>query len=89
MSSDIAVLFIGMSHLGIGICTFSAASKKAEENEKSSIDKQLETAKLQADYHNLLRFVDSQPVFESESGQKEFEEWKSKQAERDNAPKAD
>ena len=36
-------------------------AKKAAAGEKESFSKQLETAQLQADYHNLSRFVDSLP----------------------------
>ena len=36
-------------------------AKKAASKEKDSIDRQMETAKLQADYHNLRQFVDSLP----------------------------
>jgi hypothetical protein len=36
-------------------------AQKAAAGEKSSISKRLETAKLQADYQNLLRFVDLLP----------------------------
>ena len=36
-------------------------AKKAASNEKDSIGRQMETAKLQANYHNLRQFVDSLP----------------------------
>ncbi|MCL1976287.1 MAG: plasmid recombination protein, partial [Firmicutes bacterium] len=39
----------------------TALAKKAASNEKDSIGRQMETAKLQADYHNLRQFVDSLP----------------------------
>jgi len=39
----------------------AALAKKAAVGEKQSFSKQLETAQLQADYHNLRRFVDSLP----------------------------
>ena len=39
----------------------AALAKKAASNEKDSIGRQMETAKLQANYHNLQRFVDSLP----------------------------
>jgi len=38
-----------------------ALAKKATANEKDSIGRQMETAKLQADYHNLRQFVNSLP----------------------------
>jgi len=39
----------------------AALAKKAAAGEKESFSKQLETAQLQADYHNLQQFVDSLP----------------------------
>jgi len=39
----------------------AALAKKAAAGEKESFSKQLETATLRADYHNLRRFVDSLP----------------------------
>jgi len=39
----------------------AALAKKAAAGEKEIFSKQLETAQLQADYHNLQRFVDSLP----------------------------
>lgn len=39
----------------------AALAKKAAAGEKESFSKQLETAQLQADYHNLQRFVDLLP----------------------------
>ena len=39
----------------------AALAKKAASNEKDSIGRQMETAKLQAGYHNLRQFVDSLP----------------------------
>ena len=39
----------------------AALAKRAASNEKASIGRQMETAKLQIEYRNLRQFVDSLP----------------------------